>query len=42
MKFGIKVSGGANWFVAKTAGEANFEVTLTWSGHAREDGASRH
>ena len=31
LKFGIKVSGGANWLVAKAAGEANFEVTLTWS-----------
>ena len=31
LKFGIKVSGGANWLVAKAAGEANFEVSLTWS-----------
>jgi Trypsin-co-occurring domain 1 len=31
LKFGIKVSGGTNWFVAKAAGEGNFEVTLTWS-----------
>jgi len=31
LKFGIKASGGANWFVAKAAGEANFEVTLSWS-----------
>lgn len=31
LKFGIKVSGGANWLVAKAAGEANFEITLTWS-----------
>ncbi len=35
MKFGIKVSGGTNWFVAKAAGEGNFEVTLTWSRDAR-------
>ncbi|MGH3205786.1 MAG: CU044_2847 family protein [Streptosporangiaceae bacterium] len=31
LKFGIKVSGSANWFVAKAAAESNFEVTLTWS-----------
>ncbi len=30
LKFGIKVSGQANWLVAKAASEANFEVTLTW------------
>jgi hypothetical protein len=39
MKFGIKVSGGTNWLVAKTAGEGNFEVTLTWSRDARQRGA---
>jgi hypothetical protein len=35
LKFGIKVSGGATWLVAKAAGEANFEVTLTWSHDVR-------
>lgn len=30
VKFGIKVTGTANWVVAKAATEANFEVTLTW------------
>ena len=30
VKFGVKVSGEANWWVAKTATEATFEVTLTW------------
>lgn len=30
LKFGVKVSGTANWVVAKAATEANFEVTLTW------------
>jgi Trypsin-co-occurring domain 1 len=35
MKFGIKVSGDANWLVAKAASEANFEITLTWSRHAQ-------
>jgi hypothetical protein len=29
--FGIKVSGGAQWLVAKATGEASFEITLTWS-----------
>ena len=29
--FGIKVSGGAQWLVAKAAGEASFEITLRWS-----------
>lgn len=31
LKFGIKVSGSANWLVAKAAAESNFEVTLTWA-----------
>ena len=31
LKFGIKVSGTANWLVAKAATEGNFEVTLTWT-----------
>jgi hypothetical protein len=39
LKFGIKVSGGANWLVAKTAGEANFEVSLTWSRSVHQPGA---
>lgn len=30
VSFGIKVSGGADWFVAKAAGEASFEIKLTW------------
>jgi hypothetical protein len=29
--FGVKVSGEATWFVAKSAAEANFEITLTWT-----------
>jgi hypothetical protein len=39
VKFGVKASGQANWFVAKAAGEGNFEVTLTWSRHDRNDDA---
>jgi hypothetical protein len=31
VKFGIKVSGTANWFIAKAATEGNFEITLTWT-----------
>lgn len=31
VKFGIKVSGTANWLVAKAATEGNFEITLTWN-----------
>lgn len=31
VKFGIKVSGGANWLIAKAAAEGSFEVTLSWS-----------
>jgi hypothetical protein len=31
VKFGIKVSGTANWFVAKAATEGNFEITLKWT-----------
>ena len=30
VKFGVKVSGTANWLVAKAATDANFEVTLVW------------
>ncbi len=31
VKFGVKVSGTANWFVAKAATEGNFEIELTWN-----------
>ncbi|WP_211769459.1 CU044_2847 family protein [Kutzneria sp. CA-103260] len=30
VKFGVKVTGTANWLVAKAATEANFEITLKW------------
>ena len=30
VKFGIKVSGSANWLVARAATEGNFEITMTW------------
>lgn len=35
VKFGVKVSGTANWIVAKAATDANFEIKLIW----RPDGA---
>jgi Trypsin-co-occurring domain 1 len=38
VKFGVKASGEANWLVAKAAGEANFEITLTWCRHDRDIG----
>lgn len=31
VKFGISVSGGMNWGIAKAATEGSFEVTLSWS-----------
>jgi hypothetical protein len=31
VKFGIKVSGTANWLMAKSTGEGSFEVTLSWN-----------
>jgi hypothetical protein len=30
VKFGIKVSGEVNWYVARASTDGNFEVTLTW------------
>jgi hypothetical protein len=30
VKFGIKVSGSANWLIARAATEGNFEITMTW------------
>jgi hypothetical protein len=30
VKFGLKVTGTANWLVAKAATEGNFEITLSW------------
>ncbi|AJP00842.1 hypothetical protein TU94_04485 [Streptomyces cyaneogriseus subsp. noncyanogenus] len=36
--FGVKVSGTANWLVAKASTDANFEVSLVWRS-AAADGA---
>jgi hypothetical protein len=41
VKFGVKVSGGAQWLVAKAAGEASFEITLTWSPGSDRSSAGR-
>jgi hypothetical protein len=30
VKFGVKVTGTANWLIARAATEGNFEITLTW------------
>jgi hypothetical protein len=30
VKIGLKVSGTANWVIAKAATEGNIEITLTW------------
>lgn len=30
IKFGVKVSGGANWLIAKAATEGNFEIEMKW------------
>jgi hypothetical protein len=31
VKFGVKVIGTANWFVARASTEGNFEIELTWT-----------
>ncbi|MGW4028360.1 CU044_2847 family protein [Streptomyces sp. NPDC004838] len=41
VKFGVKVNGTANWLVAKTAAEANFEITLTWHPSEAAGGPNR-
>jgi hypothetical protein len=30
LKFGVKVSGGANWLIAKAATQGNFEIEMKW------------
>ena len=34
LEFGLKVSGGMNWFFAKAQGEGTIKVTLKWAGTA--------
>ena len=33
LEFGLKVSGGVNWFFAKAQGEGTIKVTVTWAGN---------
>lgn len=33
LEFGLKVSGGVNWFFAKAQGEGTIKVTLKWTGN---------
>jgi hypothetical protein len=40
VKFGVKVTGEANWVVAKAATEGNFEITLTWEASSVESAPS--
>lgn len=39
--FGIKVTGTANWLVAKAATEGSFQVTLSWTPSHHDDTAPR-
>jgi hypothetical protein len=34
LEFGLKVSGGVNWFFAKAQSEGTIKVTLKWAGNA--------
>ena len=36
VKFAVKVTGEANWVVAKAATEGSFEITLQWSPDAAQ------
>lgn len=38
--FEVEPSGGADWLVAKSAGEASFKITLTWTPKARPSDVS--
>jgi hypothetical protein len=40
VKFGVKVTGEANWIVAKAATEGSFEITLTWEPGSEKPAAS--
>ena len=34
LEFGLKVSGGVNWFFAKAQAEGTIKVTVKWAGNA--------
>jgi hypothetical protein len=36
LRFGVKVTGEANWIIAKAATEGSFEITLTWKAGSEE------
>jgi hypothetical protein len=38
VKFGVKVTGEANWIVARAATEGSFEITLSWSPESKQPG----
>ena len=38
LEFGLKVSGGVNWFFAKAQGEGTIKVTLKWAGASASAG----
>jgi hypothetical protein len=40
VKFGIKVGGGASWWIAHASGESAFEVSLTWKPEADQGRSS--
>ena len=34
LEFGLKVSGGVNWFFAKAQSQGSIKVTVKWAGNA--------
>jgi len=34
LEFGLKVSGGVNWFFAKAQAEGTIKVTVKWAGNS--------
>ncbi|MBK6870732.1 MAG: hypothetical protein IPG94_04845 [Kineosporiaceae bacterium] len=40
VKFGIKVTGSANWLVARAATDGAFEVTMRWKHAVAEENAA--
>ena len=41
LEFGLKVSGGVNWFFAKAQGEGTIKVTVKWAGNSAPATAPR-
>jgi hypothetical protein len=41
VKFGVKVTGEANWVVARAATEGSFEITLTWTPDSGQGGSGQ-